>query len=345
MTSITDTIFAVWDLTPNSAGAQARFAELLSSSTTEFSDVDKAQLQTQLARTLGLQNHFEDAHKLLDEAEQFFRTEQTKSVESTPATLKQSFVVLKMRIELERGRVYNSAGMPEHAEPHFLAACEAAASVEKSAGDQDPSTIDALEIISYLKIDALHMLAIVATSNALRVSYANQGIALARDADRARGRSYTWLGPLLNNLGWDTLEAGDFKNAIVVFQEAAEVRRDELDLLGGDHSGEEGDKRKRKAFTSWKIAVWSVGHAQMQAGKEEDAYDTLTNLLKQDADGPSIREDLTHICLWKAKRSERGEAPEYERMAVEHAKRALELGVDGLKADSLRDIIAKYSNI
>ncbi len=79
--TISDTIFAVWDSKPNSAAAQARFSELLASTTKVFSDIEKAQLKTQLARTLGVKTHYEDAHKVLDEAEGVLRTKQTQGRE------------------------------------------------------------------------------------------------------------------------------------------------------------------------------------------------------------------------------------------------------------------------
>ncbi len=157
------------------------------------------------------------------------------------AASKLDLITLKMRCELERGRVYNSAGIPVHAESHFVAACEAAVEAEKTpAEDDDPSTGDALQTISYLKVDALHMLAIVAPSNALRTSYVNQGLTIAGKADKKRGRTHSWLGPLLNNLGWETLEAGDFKKAIDVLQEAANVRREDVDSIEGDRSKRKG---------------------------------------------------------------------------------------------------------
>ncbi|MFZ1459275.1 MAG: hypothetical protein WAU38_00630, partial [Ignavibacteria bacterium] len=53
------------------------------------------QLLTQIARTLGLQRKFEDAHILLDETE-------TQLTDDDP--------VSKIRYQLERGRTFNSSG-------------------------------------------------------------------------------------------------------------------------------------------------------------------------------------------------------------------------------------------
>src|SRR5215510_6587573 len=82
---------------------------------------------TQYARSLGLQERYDDAHKVLD---------QLASDDPQAATY----------LDLERGRVLNSSGRPEQAGPLF----ESAARTAAAAG------LDALQV------DALHMLAIVA---------------------------------------------------------------------------------------------------------------------------------------------------------------------------------------
>jgi tetratricopeptide (TPR) repeat protein len=103
-----------------SEAALRRVAELVTD------PVERAELQTQIARALGLQGRFDEAERLL-------------------ARVPRLDPVVVTRIELERGRL-----LPDAALPHFLSAIESA----RRAGDD------------FLLIDALHMAAIVDTENA-----------------------------------------------------------------------------------------------------------------------------------------------------------------------------------
>jgi tetratricopeptide (TPR) repeat protein len=102
----------LWDFQDPAASAE-RFLDL------------RAEVQTQLARSLGLQRKFAEADALLDEAERSASTTRTKT-----------------RVLLERGRVRNSSGDKAAAKPLFEKALEIA--------DDEA-----------LRIDALHMLGIV----------------------------------------------------------------------------------------------------------------------------------------------------------------------------------------
>jgi tetratricopeptide (TPR) repeat protein len=102
----------LWDF-EDAAASESRFTDL------------RAEVLTQLARSLGLQKRFAEADALLDEAERSANTIRTRS-----------------RILLERGRVRNSSGKKEAAKPLF-----------ESAAD--------LTDDEALRIDALHMLGIV----------------------------------------------------------------------------------------------------------------------------------------------------------------------------------------
>ncbi len=88
-----------------------------------FRESDDPELRTQLARALGLQGRFEEAHLVLDEAE------------------------VPIRTAIERGRLFNSAGDRSNAVPLFEQAVR-----EANSAHQD-----------FLEIDALHMLAIADT--------------------------------------------------------------------------------------------------------------------------------------------------------------------------------------
>src|SRR6476659_5346251 len=94
---------------------------------------------------------------------------------------------LQARLEIERGRLLNSAGAPADAKPHFEAAYDHAI----TAG------------LEGLAIDALHMSAIVAgrlEGPAAAAAINANAISLAESSSDPAARR--WLGSLLNNLGW-----------------------------------------------------------------------------------------------------------------------------------------------
>ena len=66
--------------------------------------------------------------------------------------------------------------------------------------------------------DAAHMVAISVPDR--MVEWTDRGLELANAQPDA---SY-WAGPLLSNLGWHYFEAGDYAQALEVFERALEVR-------------------------------------------------------------------------------------------------------------------------
>jgi tetratricopeptide (TPR) repeat protein len=67
--------------------------------------------------------------------------------------------------------------------------------------------------------DAAHMVAI--SDEGKMLEWTERGLALAGSQPDA---AY-WAGPLLNNLGWHYYEAGDYQQALEVFERALEVRK------------------------------------------------------------------------------------------------------------------------
>jgi tetratricopeptide (TPR) repeat protein len=147
----------------------------------------RAEVLTQLARVRGLQGRFEEGDRLVDEAEALAGS-------SAPALA---------RVRLERGRLRRSGGDEEAARSLF----ESAFDVAFAAGEE------------FLALDAAHMVAITAPEREARLAWAQRGIELAGD-------SY-WLGPLLNNLGWEHYSAGDYEAALAVFERALQARERE----------------------------------------------------------------------------------------------------------------------
>ena len=122
----------------------------------------------------GLRGSFEDGDALLEEAH----------------ALGGGLPAVDARIDLERGRLRRSSGDPEAARPLFESAYSSALESEQH----------------FLAADAAHMVALVAGDRDGFVEWTQRGIELA---ERHESASY-WRGPLLNNLGWEYYDAGEF---------------------------------------------------------------------------------------------------------------------------------------
>jgi tetratricopeptide (TPR) repeat protein len=181
----------LWDF-DDPAGSEARFREILPRARGDRSL--SLQIRTQIARTLGLQKKWEDAHAILDAVE--------TELPSAPD-------VVRVRWCLERGRVLNSAGDPERARPLFREAWDLA----RTAGE------DALAV------DAAHMVAIVEREEA--IAWNERALTLARGSPDPRARK--WQGSLLNNLGWARHDRGEHEAALALFEEALAARREQGD--------------------------------------------------------------------------------------------------------------------
>jgi hypothetical protein len=169
----------LWDFN-DPAGSEQRFAAEEASASHTGSE--RAELVTQRARSLGLQERFEDGHALLDSL-------------GDPAD-----AAVATRMALERGRLLNSGKRRTEAVPEF----ETAASTAESGG------------LLFLQIDALHMLAIADGTRSSQ--WAAQAIELAQAAKDDRTKR--WLISLSNNQGWSHFDAGHLDEALAAFQQA-----------------------------------------------------------------------------------------------------------------------------
>jgi tetratricopeptide (TPR) repeat protein len=146
-----------------------------------------AELTTQLARALGLQERFAEVESLLD------------SVDGG------SGVVLA-RALLERGRLRNSSGHPDAAIGLF----EEALAVASAIGND------------FLAIDAAHMLGI---ADRARVAHWTARALETVDETTDR-RAKRWAVSLHNNLGRSFVELGNLSAALAEFELAADAARD-----------------------------------------------------------------------------------------------------------------------
>jgi tetratricopeptide (TPR) repeat protein len=171
----------LWDFS-DPAGSQRRFAAEAAS--LAYTDAERAELLTQQARALGLQERFSEGRALLD------------------SLGRGADAAVRTRVRLEGGRLLNSAGNTEEAVIEF----EEALTVARSGG------------LLFLEIDALHMLAIADRARSSERAAEAIDRALAAPDDRTR----RWLVSLYNNLGCSYSEAGDLDQALAAFLQAQE---------------------------------------------------------------------------------------------------------------------------
>jgi tetratricopeptide (TPR) repeat protein len=162
---------------------ERRFRELL---TAEKSAGSRAEILTQLARVRGLRGEFDEGERFVEEAE----------------VLAGSNSAARVRIDLERGRLRRSSGDEEAALPLFRSAFGTAVTAGELA----------------LAADAAHMAALAAPDRDTRLAWTQTGIQLAESAADPSDRY--WLRPLLNNLGWEHYESGEYELALDAFGRA-----------------------------------------------------------------------------------------------------------------------------
>jgi tetratricopeptide (TPR) repeat protein len=169
----------LWDFDdPVKSEAQLRAAA------SEASDPSvAAELTTQVARALGLQDRFAEADAVLD------------SITDTSAPV-------LVRVLLERGRLRTSSDQLADAVPLFEEALAAAAA----------------ETLAFLEVDSAHMLVIAQPARAQH--WTARGLrTVGETSDR---RTKRWAFSLHNNLGWRFFDDGKPAAALAEFELAAD---------------------------------------------------------------------------------------------------------------------------
>ncbi len=261
------------------AGTEQKFRALLPNAETGDDPSYYAQLLTQLARTLGLQRKFDEAHQILDQVETMLtddvlinKTEQGRSVipnaernpyettsnsnvigispssrNDTPFSrfdLSKPLNTAHIRSLLERGRVFNSSKHPDQARPLFLDAWERA-----KAAHED-----------FYAVDAAHMLGIVEKSEA-SLAWNLQAIAYAEQSDSPRARG--WLGSLYNNTGWTYHDLGEYEKALNLFERGVIFRQTQGNT------------------ETLRIARWCVARCLRSLGRTAEALEIQLALFKE----------------------------------------------------------------
>lgn len=202
---------------------------------------DRLELMTQLARTYSLRDRMNEAHRLLDEVE--------GQLEGTGAAP-------QVRYALERGRTFNSSGDAVRAAGLFQQAWDLA----DSAG------------LEGLAVDAAHMLAIALSGQPESRAWVERGLALARPSTDPKARAL--IPALLNNYGWDLHDAGQFEQALPVFEQA---------LAAWSARGQPARVH---------IARWSVARCLRSLGRFEDALAMQQGLEASDPPDAYVLEEI-----------------------------------------------------
>jgi len=185
---------ALWNY-GDPAGTEAKFRELLPVEATPGNAEWRAELMTQIARTLGLQQEFDEAHALLDSVE---------------AALTPGMKAARTRYLLERGRVINSAGDPEGS----IAVFDSALAAAEDAG------------LDNYAVDAAHMLGIV-TKGDDSIAWNLRAMEMAEASSDPKARR--WRGSLSNNLGWTYFDLRRWDEALAMFEKHRIIRAEQGD--------------------------------------------------------------------------------------------------------------------
>ncbi len=175
MTIAQSVLDELWDFA-DAVGSEAR---LRAAAAQEPDASSRAELDTQVARALGLQERYDEADALLD-------------------GIRAQSPAVTVRIALERGRLRNSGGDPGAAIALFQHAAAGAASVD----------------LAFLQVDALHMLAIADADRA--AEWTAQALAVLDGPTDER--TQRWRVGLHNNAGWARFDAGDYAAAVAEFE-------------------------------------------------------------------------------------------------------------------------------
>ena len=283
-----DRLRPLWDFADLDASEQ-RFREALAA---ESSTAGRAEILTQLARVQGLRGGFDAGERLVEEAESEAAGE----------------LLPRVRIDLERGRLYRSSGDRERALPLFESAYALALEAEEH----------------FLAGDAAHMAALAAPGREGYMAWTERGIALAESSAEAR----YWLGPLLNNLGWEHYEAGEHAEALAAFERALASR--------------EEDPASPEPIA---LARYAVGKALRALGRSEEAVPLVEQAVAwAESEGRPDGWYHEELALEYAALGRSGEAAEQARLALPLLREAdPDFAEDGERATALRSLAETFS--
>jgi tetratricopeptide (TPR) repeat protein len=235
---------ALWDF-GQPAVSEDRFREAL----TTASGDDALVLRTQLARAIGLQRRFEECGEELDVV--------GMAVAGPDADVAP---VVRVYLELERGRLLRSSGRPEEAKAHFLAALDLAESAR----------------CDHLAADAAHMMAITEPGEA-QIPWARRALAIAEASDDPRARR--WTASVAHNLGWTMHDLGRHEEAQELFERAL------------------ADREQRGDAEPLRVARWTVARGLRSLGRHAEALAIQRRLATDGPEDGYVEEELGELLL------------------------------------------------
>ncbi len=179
-----DDIDSLWDYRDPS-GSELRFDAALAQLHSESQSLLYAEVLTQKARAIGLQQQYERANSVLHEALRL---------------IGELSAIALVRYYLESGRVCNSSRQ-EGAYEYFLKSFSLAIELRED----------------FYAIDAAHMLAIV-TKHEQSLEWNRKAIEIAENSIQPRARN--WLGSLYNNTAWTYFFSENYEMAYTIFQKS-----------------------------------------------------------------------------------------------------------------------------
>ena len=195
-----DELSAIWTFA-DPATSEGRFKALLD---TDLTPAERIEVQTQIARAMGLQRQFESALNLLNDLRPAL-----DELDPNDTTARRAAV----RWFLEHGRCLASAIHRDH--PGRALRDYSTAFDRAIAAGEDA-----------LAADAAHMAAIV-TEDRVSEAWTARGLSVAEaSTDRA---ARNWRGSLLNNRGMTRHENGHYPAALADFEDALAARREQGD--------------------------------------------------------------------------------------------------------------------
>ena len=180
-----------WGKFGNPALVEKKFVELLPQAQQLENKSIYLQMLSQLALAQALMKKYDLAHATLDEAQ---------------AQLTPEHNLARVRIFLERGRVFQQAGELAQARTYF----------EKSFELSKTCKFDVQTV------NAAHMIAVLAETLDQKIAWNQKAIDLATNSQDLECRR--WLASIWNNLGSNYLEAKQFDKALHAFEKTLEYR-------------------------------------------------------------------------------------------------------------------------
>lgn len=191
------------------------------------------EVRAQIARTFSLTGEYQAAIAILESLRQ-------ENLSESPRA--------QAAFWLEAGRCHHHLGEKTEAQKYFELAANSP--------------------IEDLKIDALHMLAMLgSTENALEVNQMALELAMNSTDEKSR----RWAGSLLNNIGWNQFELGQLDKALASFEHALNERK---------VSGNEFQIH---------VANWCVARCLRELGRVEEALEIQRSLDQSD---PYVLEEI-----------------------------------------------------